>query len=252
MSYTLDPNLGFVKSNYAIDSSDQYKKSLRGTSLGLTSTQLAPSTKQNQPYVPNPVIDKKNLRSSDTVTSVISSGGAVVYDPFTNNCGPGYSDGKVQPSQSDFITTPVNDLDSACMEHDKDYALAMNSKGIDRNQSRNSADSRFYNRLSNLKGMSVLDPRPFIYKNLVYWGNKISRGNTKDINPIDSFKDNEFGSFDHAPMYVYNNGFYVGNRKLDNPDIDTQAYITSVHLNYRNKNKRRKLKKKRNRVYIKN
>ena len=39
-----------------------------------------------------------------------------------NYCGPGWSDGKYQPSVRDGSSKPIDELDDACREHDSSYA----------------------------------------------------------------------------------------------------------------------------------
>jgi len=46
-------------------------------------------------------------------------------------CGPYWSDGKWQPSVPWGTKVPIDDLDRACMHHDRRYALGMNKKQAD-------------------------------------------------------------------------------------------------------------------------
>jgi len=98
--------------------------------------------------------------------------GFAFRDPLTNNCGPGWSDGKWQTSVDHFKTKPLNTRDRHCQEHDSNTKRANGDRvKLDK------ADDIFYNSL-------VRDRTPefsadyilgSLYGNVVYYGNRLSR-----------------------------------------------------------------------------
>jgi len=72
-----------------------------------------------------------------------------MHDPFTNNCGPGWSDGQYQDSVGEFKTEPINARDRACQIHDRD---TFNANGdLDK---LDQADNDFFT--NNVKDPSIL------------------------------------------------------------------------------------------------
>lgn len=198
---------------------------------------------------------KKNLRSVEvtpegqTMNVFDKLAGITVYDPTTNYCGPGYSDGKVQGSVIGG-SLPTSDLDSACHMHDAQYAMANGNTDM-----MDHADAKFYDRLSGANNKShFMDPRPFVYKNLVYYGNKILRKPNKTI--FDDLPHYEPGTKKHTestpPMHVSNDGrVYIRDKEVSQPSEALYNYAYRVGRNFHKTNYRRKLKAKRyNRVYI--
>jgi len=117
-----------------------------------------------------------------------------LFDPFTNYCGPGYSDGKLQNSVTlkNSTTKPVNYLDSRCKRHDNRLAES-------KSQEEDSViDDEFYNSLnysnSGIRGVTY----GFLVKNVNSVLRAIGQGNEHKpmTSPADSpyyFEPNSSG-----------------------------------------------------------
>lgn len=86
-----------------------------------------------------------------------------MFDPFTNNCGMYWSDGRIQSSVSNFTTNPVNRLDATCMAHDSAYAQARSVDDL------TVADNKFFD------DNFLVSPKSTAYAVAVKYGNSTAR-----------------------------------------------------------------------------
>lgn len=155
-----------------------------------------------------------------------------VGDPFTNNCGPGWSDGKWQTSVDTFETQPLNFRDSVCQEHDRDSKRANGDI-----EKLNVADDVFFERL--------VSERPFelstdyflglAYANIVWYGNRTAR-NISSMVTYDPYaqaandpknKDQGYGNLhDDAD-------FPTGKKNLRGSDVSTSdSHPSNLAVNF--------------------
>jgi len=104
-------------------------------------------------------------------------------DPFTNYCGPGWSDGKWQESVEDGTAPTLNRRDKSCKRHDNAYFKAKGDNSL-----LAKADLEFYNDLVTDRDFE-LSPDYFLgvlFANAVYYGNKLSRNMSETYDPYDA------------------------------------------------------------------
>lgn len=131
-------------------------------------------------------------------------------DFSTNYCGAYWSDGKIQPSVAFGNSKPVSELDSTCLTHDREYALA--SSDVDRDL----ADEKFF--MANINNYS--DIRRPIYAIMVKYGNKILRSVNKFPMGHGSSNASKYYSVRYNMRHGINDSGGVGLDKIDANPID--------------------------------
>ncbi len=134
----------------------------------------------------------------------------VITDFTTNYCGPYWSDGHFQSSIEKPKSEPINSLDAACKRHDIAYAKAKGNIKL-----LNKADLDFYNETVNNTDHPY---RGFIYGNLVYYGNKVTRMSQE---------------ISHSrPIDVGSNLIAVGNSSLRKVDKEVRDNMSNEPILY--------------------